>query len=238
VGDQVFGVTNSQFLGAYAEYAVASAGMLANKPRSLSYVEAASVPVIAVTAWQGLFDHARLESGQTVVIHGAAGNVGAFGVQFARRAGLRCIATAGAKDISYVRSLGADVVIDYRSQDFADDVKDADAVLDLVGGETQTRSFQVLRPGGKLISAVSEPDQNRARDHRITAAFFLVEVTSERLRMIAELIERGDVRPCVGEVMPLANAREAHMTLEGRRPAPRGKIVLDVMTNGKAAVPI
>src|SRR5262245_49695680 len=106
IGDQVFGVTNTQFLGAYAEYAVASVGMIAKKPSSLSYAEAASVPVVAVTAWQGLFDHARLEAGQTVVIHGAAGNVGAYAVQFARRARLRSIGTAGTKDIQYVRSLG------------------------------------------------------------------------------------------------------------------------------------
>jgi NADPH:quinone reductase-like Zn-dependent oxidoreductase len=112
VGDQVFGVTNTQFLGAYAEYAVASAAMLAKKPSSLSV--AASVPVIAVTAWQGLFDQARLEAGQTVVIHGAAGNVGAYAVQLARRARLRSIATAGTKDIDYVRALGADKVVDYR----------------------------------------------------------------------------------------------------------------------------
>ena len=152
VGEKVFGVTNTQFLGAYAEYAVASAGMLAKKPGSLSYVEAASVPVVAVTAWQGLFDQARLEAGQTVVIHGAAGNVGAYAVQLARRARLRSIATAGTKDIEYVRSLGADTVLDYHTQRFEDEVKNADAVLDLVGGETQMRSFLVLRPGGKLIS--------------------------------------------------------------------------------------
>jgi NADPH:quinone reductase-like Zn-dependent oxidoreductase len=172
LGEQVFGVTNSQFLGAYAEYAVASAGMLAKKPSSLSYAEAASVPVVAVTAWQALFDHARLQAGQTVVIHGAAGNVGTYAVQFARRARLRSIATAGTKDIEYVQSLGADKVLDYHAQRFEDAVKDADAVLDLVGGETQVRSFQVLRPGGKLISAVSQPDQARAKHHGVTAALF------------------------------------------------------------------
>ncbi len=166
VGDQVYGVTNTQFLGAYAQYAAASAAMLAKKPSSLSYAEAASVPVVAVTAWQGLFDHARLEAGQTVVIHGAAGNVGAYAVQLARRARLRSIATAGAKDVEYVRSLGADEVLNYHTQRFEEEVKDADAVLDLVGGETQMRSFQVLRPGGKLISAVSEPDQDRAKSPR------------------------------------------------------------------------
>jgi NADPH:quinone reductase-like Zn-dependent oxidoreductase len=237
VGDQVFGVTNTQFLGAYAEYAVASAGMLAKKPNSLSYVEAASVPVVAVTAWQGLFDHARLEAGQTVLIHGAAGNVGAYAVQLARRARLRSIATAGAKDIQYVRSLGADKVLDYHTQRFEDEVKDVDAVLDLVGGETQKRSFQVLRPGGKLISAVSPPDQQRARDHGVTAAFFLVDVTTERLRTIAELIDRGKLKTRVGAVLPLADARDAHMMLEGRLSPPKGKIVLDVEAAREVTAP-
>jgi len=237
VGDQVFGVTNPQFLGAYAEYAVASGGMIAKKPSSLSYAEAASVPVVAVTAWQGLFDHARLEAGQTVVIHGAAGNVGAYAVQLARRARLRSIATAGTKDIEYVRSLGADKVLDYHTQRFEDEVKDVDAVFDLVGGETQMRSFQVLRPGGRLISAVSEPDQDRAKHHGVTASFFLVEVTTERLRTIAELIDRGELKPCVGAVFSLADAREAHMMLEGRRLAPRGKIVLNVEAAGEVTGP-
>lgn len=237
VGDQVFGVTNPQFLGAYAEYAVASAEMLAKKPSSLSYAEAASVPVVAVTAWQGLFDHARLEAGQTVVIHGAAGNVGAYAVQLARRARLHSIATAGTKDIDYVRSLGADKVLDYHTQHFEDEVKDADAVLDLVGGETQIRSFQVLRPGGRLISAVSEPDQGRAKSHGVTAAFFLVEVTTERLRTIAELIDRGELKTRVGAVLSLTDAREAHMMLEGRRLPPKGKIVLDVKAAGEGTAP-
>jgi NADPH:quinone reductase-like Zn-dependent oxidoreductase len=237
IGDQVFGVTNTQFLGAYAQYAVASAGMLARKPGSLSYAEAASVPVVAVTAWQGLFDHARLEAGQTVVIHGAAGNVGAYAVQLARRARLRAIATAGTKDIDYVRSLGADTVLDYHTQRFEDEVKDADAVLDLVGGETQMRSFQVLRPGGKLISAVSQPDQHRAKHHGVTAAFFLVEVTTERLRTIAELIDRGELKTCVGAVLPLTDARDAHMMLEGRLRPPKGKIVLNVEAAGEVTAP-
>ncbi len=237
IGDPVFGVTNTQFLGAYAEYAVASAGMLAKKPNSLSYAEAASVPVIAVTAWQGLFDHAGLKAGQTVVIHGAAGNVGAYAVQLARRAGLRSIATAGTRDIEYVRSLGADTVLDYHTQRFEDEVKDADAVLDLVGGETQTRSFQVLRPGGKLISAVSQPDQDRARQHGVTAAFFLVEVTTARLRTIAELIDRGELKTRVGLVLPLTDARDAHMMLEGRLLPPKGKIVLDVTAAGEGTPP-
>lgn len=236
-GDQVFGVTNTQFLGAYAEYAVASAGMLAKKPNSLSYAEAASVPVVAVTAWQGLFEHARLEAGQTVLIHGAAGNVGAYAVQLARWARLRSIATAGTKDIQYVRSLGADIVLDYHTQRFEEEVKDVDAVLDLVGGEMQIRSFQVLRSGGRLISFVSPPDQDRAKHDGVTAAFFLVEVTSRRLRTIAELVDGGELKTCIGAVLPLADARDAHRMLEGRLSSPRGKIILNAEAAGELTAP-
>ena len=233
VADQVFGVTNPGFIGAYADYAVASVGMLAKKPSSLSYAEAASVPVIAVTAWQALFEQARLEGGQTVVIHGAAGNVGAYAVQLARRAGLRSIATVATEDIDYVQGLGAHTVVNFQTQRFEDEIENADAVLDLVGGDTQRRSFQVLRPGGKLISAVSEPDQERARHHGVTAAFFLVEVTTERLGRIAELFDRGELKTRVGIVLPLADAREAHMMLEGRRQRPKGKIILSVEWAGE-----
>src|SRR6185437_15444098 len=158
-------------------------------------------------------------------------------VQLARRARLRSIATAGAKDIQYVRSLGADEVMDYHTQRFEDEVKDVDAVLDLVGGETQMRSFKVLRPGGQLISAVSQPDQHLAKSHGVTAAFFLVEVTTERLRTIAELIDRGELKTRVGVVLPLTDARDAHTILEGRRLSPRGKIVLDVEAAGEVTAP-
>jgi NADPH:quinone reductase-like Zn-dependent oxidoreductase len=232
IGDKVFGVTNSQFLGAYAEYAVASVGMLAKMPDSLTYVEAASVPVVAVTAWQALFQEASLEAGQTVIIQGAAGNVGAYALQLARQANVCSFATAGSEDIGYVRSLGADRVVDFRTERFEDEFAEADAVLDLVGGEIQTRSFQVLRRGGRLISAVSLPDQALAESYGVSAAFFLVEVTTERLSRIAALIDRGELRTHLGLVLPIADARNAHMVLEGRRPKPKGKIVLRVQPDG------
>ncbi len=230
VGDQVYGVTNPRFIGAYAEYALAAAAMIARKPTSIDYIEAASVPVIAVTAWQGLFNQAQLKVGQTVLIHGAAGNVGAYAVQLARRAGIRIIATAAADDLAYVRELGADTVVDYQTQRFEDVAREVDAVLDLVGGETQARSFQVLRRGGKLISAVSQPDQDLAKSHGVDAAFFLVNVTTRQLTEIAGLIDSGELRTRLGTVIPLADAHEAHLMLEGRRPVPKGKIVLAVDT--------
>jgi NADPH:quinone reductase-like Zn-dependent oxidoreductase len=229
VGDQVYGVTNPRFIGAYAEYALASVAMIAHKPASLTYVEAASAPVIAVTAWQGLFDQAQLQAGQTVVIHGAAGNVGAYAVQLARRAGIRVIATAATDDVAFVREFGAHRVVDFRTERFEDAAQEVDAVLDLVGGETQARSFQVLRNAGKLISTVSQPDQDLARRHGVNSSFFLVNVTSQYLREIADLIDSGNLKTRVGVAIPLADAREAHIMLEGgiRRP-PKGKIVLTV----------
>jgi NADPH:quinone reductase-like Zn-dependent oxidoreductase len=228
VGDEAYGVTNPRFIGAYAEYALASAQMVSDKPASLSHVEAASVPLVSVTAWQALFDQARLEAGQTVLIHGGAGNVGAYAVQLAHRAGLHVIATASADDLSVVHNLGADTVIDHRTQRFEDEVRGADAVIDLVGGETQERSFHVLRRGGRLISAVSRPDQHLAERHGVEAAFFLVNVTSRYLAEIARLIDGGELRPNVGAVLPLADVREAHFMLEHLRPQPKGKIVLTI----------
>jgi len=207
---------------------LASAAMVSTKPTSLTYIEASTVPVIAVTAWQALFDQAELKADQTVLIHGAAGNVGAYAVQLAHRAGVRTFATAAADDMAFVRTLGANTVIDYRTQRFEEDVRDADAVIDLVGGETQKRSFQVLRRGGKLISAVSRPDQRLAESHGVEASFFLVNVTSQYLAEIASLLDAGELRTHVGSVLPLAEAREAHLMLERVRPQAKGKIVLTV----------
>jgi NADPH:quinone reductase-like Zn-dependent oxidoreductase len=226
VGERIYGVTNTRFVGAYAEYALASSAMVSTRPTSLSSIDAASVPVIAVTAQQALFDQARLTTGQTVVIHGAAGNVGAYAVQLAHRAGLHTIATAAADDAAFVRTLGADTVIDYKAERFENVVRGAHAVIDLVGGDTQCRSFQVLRPGGKLISAVSRPDQDLARKFGVEAAFFLVDVTTEALAKISSLIDDRKLQTRVGTVLPLAEARRAHLMLDGLLPHPKGKIVL------------
>ena len=200
--------------------------MISKKPTSLTYIEAASVPVVAVTAWQALFDHAQLQANQKVLIHGAAGNVGAYAVQLAHQANVQIIATAAADDIPRVRELGANVAIDFQTQRFEEKVQDVDAVIDLVGGEIQERSFRVLRRGGRLISAVSRPDQGLAQKHCVKAAFFLVQITSQRLADIARLIDDGKLKTHVGAVLPLADAREAHLMLEHLRPQPKGKIVL------------
>src|SRR5579863_6779915 len=220
-GDEVFGVTNKQFCGAYAEYAVASAQMVAAKPRSLSFVETASVPVVAVTAYQMLFEHARMKAGQAVLIHGAAGNVGAYAVQLAKQAELQVFATAGPGDLDYVRGLGAEMVVNYKTTKFEDVVPPVDAVLDTVGGETQHRSFSVLKPGGVLVSSVSTPPQTTV----FRSVFFLVDVTASRLTALARLFDSRKLNVEVGSVLPLEEARRAHEMLAGA-PHMRGKIVL------------
>ena len=226
--EPVFGVTNKRFTGSYAEFALARAAMIARRPGTLDDVAAASVPVIAVTAWQALFDQAHLTAGQTVLIHGGAGSVGAYAVQLAREAGLRVIATASARDTDYVGRLGATTVVDHRAERFEDVARNVDAVIDLVGGETQARSFAVLKRGGHLISAVSEPDTAEAARRGLQARFFLVDVTTAALSGIAERLADGRLTVDVGITLPLQEARIAHEMLDGRRPKPRGKIVLTV----------
>jgi NADPH:quinone reductase-like Zn-dependent oxidoreductase len=227
VGDEVFGVTNARFTGAYAEYAVAKAAMLAPKPKSLNHTHAASVPVVAVTAWQMVFDFAQLSSGQSVLIHGGAGNVGGYAVQLAKRAGAVVITTASVENDSYVRRLGADGVIDYRARRFEERVKGIDAVIDTVGGETLDRSYEVLKRGGIVVSSVVQPTKEKAEQHGVRAVFFLVQVTTERLIKIAELISAGQLKTEVGEVLWLDEARKGHEMLEGKPHRP-GKIVIKV----------
>jgi len=225
-GDEVYGVTNPQFVGANAEFAAASARMIAPKPPRLSTVEAASVPVVAVTAWQMLFEHARPEAGQTVMILGAAGNVGAYAVQLAANARFHVIAVGGSNDVEYVRSLGARDVID-RVTDFVDVVRSVDVVIDTVGGDTRERAFGVLKPGGILVTVVSTDFVPPRSDVR--SVFFYADVTTARLSAISELLESGKVIPHVGSVVPLEQVRKAHEMLAGA-PHRRGKIMLDVAT--------
>jgi NADPH:quinone reductase-like Zn-dependent oxidoreductase len=226
-GDEVFGATNAQFTGAYAEFAVAEAAMIAHRPRQLSYVEAASVPVVASTAWQMVFDHGQVDGTKRVLIHGAAGNVGAYAVQLAKRAGAEVVATVSTGDTDYLRILRADQIIDVRALRFEERVKDVDVVIDTVGGETLERSFEVLKSTGVLVSSVALPDQEKAALHHVRGVFFFVAVTTAGLTLIANLFDSGQLKTRVGEVLPIAAARSAHEMLAGK-PHKRGKIVLAV----------
>jgi NADPH:quinone reductase-like Zn-dependent oxidoreductase len=225
IGDEIFGVTNPQFCGANAQYALASAKMTALKPARLTHFEAASVPVVAITAWQMLFDYGKAAPSQTVMILGAAGNVGTYAVQFAANAGLHVISVVGSKDIEYARTLGSETALDYQAGRFEEAVHSVDLVVDTVGGEMRQRAFNVLKTGGSLVSAVSSAPLPKRSDVR--SVFFYVEVTTERLNAISQLLDGAELIPQVGTVLPLNDVRTAHEMLAGA-PHKRGKIVLRV----------
>jgi NADPH:quinone reductase-like Zn-dependent oxidoreductase len=222
-GDAVYG--DSPGGGAYAEFVVASAGAVALKPKKLTFIEAASVPLAGQTAWQGLFDHGQLDRGQTVLIHAAAGGVGTFAVQLAHWKGARVLATASVANAEYVRSLGANDVIDYEAMRFESVARNVDLVLDLVGGEVQKRSFAVLKPGGRLVSAVQPPEDEAAR-HKVHAVWFGMRPSTQGLVRLAELLDAGTIRTVVTHTYPVAHADEAWRQITSRHT--RGKIVLEV----------
>jgi len=224
-GDEIYGVTNPQFCGANAEYALAFANMIALKPLGMTDIEAASVPVVAVTAWQMLFDYAHAQRGQTVMILGAAGNVGAYAVQLAARAGLHVIAVAKEKETDYVRSLGAEIAVNSQIGISEDTVPSVDLLIDTVGGETRERSLRGLKPGGVLVTVVSSDPPSSRPDVR--AVFFYVEVTTERLNTISKLFDSAELQASVGSVLSLKEVRTAHEMLAGA-PHKRGKIVLSL----------
>lgn len=223
-GDPVFAFIGFD-RGGQSEYVVVKALELAAAPASIDLVHAAAVPLAGMTAWQGLFDHGGLQAGQRVLIHGGAGGVGHLAVQFAKAKGATVFATAGTDDLDYVRSIGADTAIDYKNQRFEDVATDIDLVLDLVGGETQTRSFAVLRDGGTLVSTldVAEPDKGRDRNIRVPERW-LAQVNTKQLGEIAALIDAGKVKVEVAEVFPVEDAPSAYERLENGHV--RGKIVL------------
>ncbi|MFF6772359.1 NADP-dependent oxidoreductase [Streptomyces sp. NPDC012637] len=225
-GDEVFGMPHfPRQAGGYAEYVVAPARHFAPKPASLTHVEAAALPLAALTAWQALVDAADVRPGERVLVHAAAGGVGHFAVQVAKARGAYVIGTASAAKHDLVRDLGADEVIDYREARFEEAVSDVDVVLDGLGGETAERSLQVLRDGGRLITLPGPDDVPEARDG-VRAAWVLVEPDHLGLRELAALVERGELRPVVETVLPLAEASKAHEI--GERGRTTGKIVLTV----------
>ena len=228
VGDRVFGVTNRRFTNAYAELAVASAKMIAKRPAGLEDSLAASAPVVSVTALQMLFDHAKVVAGQRVLVHGAAGNVGAYAVQLAKHAGAHVIGTEVTSGLDYVRSLGADVVVDNETTRFEDVVGQVDVVIDAVGGDLLTRSMGVLAAGGTLVSSVSQPDQAEAARRGVVASFMLVDVNREALTRIGALLEARTLNGRLGPILPLAETRRAHEMLDGLVERAPGKILLAV----------
>src|SRR5258706_2237610 len=241
-GDAVFAANETG--GAYAEYLAVKPVAIARKPSNLSFEEAASVPVASQTAWQGLFTHGHVEKGQTILIHGGAGAVGAYAVQLASHAGATVIATASGDDEAYLNSIGASRVIDYREAQFEKVLREkVDVVFDLVGGETQKRSFLVLKEGGNLVSATQPVSQEETARHRVSGAMMRLAPSGEGLSRIGRLLDEGTIRPDVATVYALQDAARAWKDIAEEMPrvhrmspsepgAPRrkkhGKIVLRV----------
>ena len=226
-GDAIFAMLDLRRGGGYAEYAIVKEPEAARKPPKVSHVEAASVPLVTLTAWQALFDTAGLEKGQTVLIHAGAGGVGSAAIQLAKSKGAHVIATASVANHGFLKSLGADEIIDYRTEKFEDRARDVDVVLDPIGGDTQRRCFGVLKKKGILVSIVGRPSEELAKEHGVRATSILVRPSGEQLAQIAKLIEQGHFRPVATHVFPLKEAAKAHEQSETRHT--RGKIVLEVL---------
>lgn len=225
-GDAVFGMLGYGRDGAGAEYTIASAGELAPRPHRLDDIHAAAVPLSALTAWQALFEHAHVAGGQQVLVHGAAGGVGTYVVQLAHWAGARVLATASRDNAAFVRELGADVAIDYVAERFEDAAHDIDAVFDPVGGDTLARSWNVVKPGGHIVSIFSPPPQPPYPRSDVGFSYFIVKPNVAQLHRITDLIEGGQVRSVVDSSYPLADFQQAYDRAEHGHP--RGKVVLTV----------
>jgi NADPH:quinone reductase-like Zn-dependent oxidoreductase len=220
-GDAVFGANGTG--AAYAEYLAVKPAAIARKPSNLSFEEAASVPVAAQTAWQGIFTHGHLEKGQTILIHGGAGAVGAYAVQLASHAGATVIATAGGDDEAYLKSIGASRVLDYRETQFETVLQEkVDVIFDLVGGDTQKRSFLVLKEGGYLVSATQPVSQEEAARHRVSGAMMRLAPSGDVLGRIARLLEEGTLRPDVAIVYALQDVAQAWKDIAGNLPGVHG----------------
>jgi NADPH:quinone reductase-like Zn-dependent oxidoreductase len=227
VGQGIYGMNDWFADGALAEYCVAQSSSIAPKPAKLSHIEAATVPISALTAWQGLIDRADLRAGQRVLIHGASGGVGAFAVQLAHDRGAYIIATAAARNRDFVKQLGADEFVDYKSQRFEDVARDIDVVFDCVGGETFDRSIRVLKPGGRMITIAASEEAEAANDERRKQAFFIVEPNQKELIEITKLIDTGKLKAFVDAVVPLSDATAAYNgTVKNRQG--RGKIAIEI----------
>jgi NADPH:quinone reductase-like Zn-dependent oxidoreductase len=225
VGDEVFGIVGIGG-GGYAEKVVLDQTAIARKAPGIEHSHATAIPLAGQTAWQGLFRHGQLKAGQSVLIHGGSGGVGHFAIQFAKAKGARVFTTVSTSNVAFARSLGADVVIDYKTQRFENHASDLDMVFDLIDGETRERSWKLLKRGGTLVSTLTDPSQDKAKELHVRALRYTVEADGNELAEIAELVAAGRVKPYVEKTYPLEKAAEALAAVE--RGHSVGKIVLIV----------
>ena len=230
-GDPVFAYVSLDNSGGYAQYALVTEREAAPKPKSLTYVEAAAVPIVAMTAWQALVDTAKLSAGQTVLIHGGSGGVGSFAIQIAKARGAKVLATASTANQDFLKQLGADVAIDYTKQKFEDIAKDVDVVLDSIGGDTLARSYGVVKKGGIIVSLVARPRESELEKHHIRGIALNVEPNSEELAEIGKLVDDKKIKVIVSQTFPLSEAMNAQQQVATGHT--RGKIVLKIADEPK-----
>jgi NADPH:quinone reductase-like Zn-dependent oxidoreductase len=226
IGDEVLGMV-SICGGGYAEKAVLDQDALARKPGSIDHLHAGAIPLAGLTAWQGLFRRGQLRRGQSVLIHGGSGGVGHFAVQFAKAKGARVLTTVSTDNVEFARGLGADVVIDYKTERFEDQAQDLDMVFDLIGGETRERSWGLLKRGGVLVSTLTEPSQEKAKEHGVRASRYTVEADGIELAEIVKLVAVGKVKAHVQKTFRLEEAAQAMRIVE--RGGSAGKVVLSMV---------
>lgn len=238
IGDKVYGNANDGYVhsdqGSYAEYIAADQDKTAIMPTNLTFVEAASVPHVGETAWQAVHTYGKLKAGEKVLIHGATGAVGAFATQFARQIGAEIYATASAKNKELAESYGADIVLDYRTTDFSEVLRDMDLVLVFTGGDVQEKSYKVLKKGGRLVSITGPIIDDLAKEHEVSGVFMVIKQSAKDLQEITKLIESGDVKTDIGLTYKLEEAAIAWETVLGTNPElpkiAHGKVVLEVNT--------
>ena len=225
IGQEVYGMNDWFADGASAEYCISAPTAVARKPSRLSHAEAATVPIGALTAWQGLFDRAKLRSGERILIHGGSGVVGMFAVQLAKRTGAHVITTASTRNHEFLSKLGASQVIEYRTGRFEESCEQVDVVFDAIGGETLKRSWGLLKPDGRMVTIAANSEGTK--DDRIGKAFFIVEPNHLQLTEIARLIDAGELQCFVDAIAPLAKASDAYCAKLAERKG-RGKVVLSI----------
>jgi alcohol dehydrogenase len=249
-GDEVYARPDKNRIGAFAEFISINEADVAPKPKTLTMEEAASIPLVGLTAWQALVERANLKPGQKILIHAGSGGVGTFAIQLAKHLGAVVATTASAANLDFVQSLGADIVIDYRKDNFETLLQDFDVVLDTLGAKTLEKSLRVLKPGGKLIGIAGPPDPDFAKDlganwilglvmrllsfqirqkakhHSVSYSFLFMRASGDQLREIGSLIDAGIIRPVVDRVFPFESTQEALAYVEKGRT--RGKVVIKV----------
>jgi len=225
-GDEVYSLPDHTRNGAYGEYIVVRESEVALKPNALHHVRAAAMPLATLTAWQALFDTAQLQPRQRVLVHGAAGGVGHFAVQLAKWKGAHVIGTASARNHEMLYELGADELVDYTVLKFESIVRDVDVVLDTIGGDTQERSWQVLKKGGALVSLVQQSSENKAKEHGVRGIRLGARANGQELVEIAKIVDAGKLAPVIDRILPLSEARRAHELSQSGHT--HGKIVLRV----------